>query len=173
MNPSSAASLILAGYRGELPAICQRLDIAGVQAVIVGDTLVVLGSNEWHDWAYNLLAVPWPGDTHWWHKGFLLHARPVYAFAKGKPVKRVIGHSLGAASGAITAWSLGLPGIGFNAPRCVWSSAPNLPGWVNHNRRGDLVSHVPIGCRHLGHVVWHSGRDHGIAGWIEKMEAAA
>jgi hypothetical protein len=179
MTPIEAARLILADYAGELQSE-RCLDLAGCQSRIVNDVLVVRGTDQWADWArYNFLSVPWPGDRYWWHKGFLNHAQRTFAFAKGKGIKLVIGHSLGAAAAGIVSVSLGVPGIGFATPRQLFSRACPPNQMVNYCRRDDLVSYVPFGCRHVGETHWLpaiGGRrfreDHRIQHYIECLEAA-
>jgi hypothetical protein len=185
-----AAGLILADYAGDpLPGILiERLDIAGVQSVILmarnTKVLLIRGTNERRDWLYNLdfrHDAYETGDTWMWHRGFLAHARIAYAFAKGKGVELVIGHSLGAAAMQIVATSLGVPGIGFASPRALYGrqGPPSSDRIVNYCRPDDIVTGLPfagLGFHHCGEARWldiggrHVGGDHSIRHYLDLLE---
>ena len=188
VGPLDAARLIMQDYTGTLPDVIERLDINGVQSVIVSvrgvKTLLIRGTNERRDWLYNLDFLPTAysdGDTWKWHRGFLGHARVAYAFAKGKGIQLVIGHSLGAAAGAIVATSLSIPAICLASPRALYGVEypPGSSMVRNYCRIDDLVTSLPfagLGFNHCGEVRWlephgrHIGMDHGVAHYIELLE---
>lgn len=180
-----ACELIKHGYyEREKLDIQQMIDIAGVQASIVNTqqlkALLIQGTNEKRDWlAFNLRF--WPrreeGDRLAWHGGFLRYAQMVYAFAKYKDVKVVVGHSLGAAAAQIVGLSLGVPTIAVASPRPLHKDkAEESDLIVNLCRTDDTVCDVPFswwGYRHVGKVHWftpasrHAGEDHRIPHYIE------
>ena len=189
LTPIEAARLIVADYAGApITGVLERLDIDGVQSAILmaGDLKVLLirGTNERRDWLYNLdfrRDSYCAGDSWSWHRGFLAHARIAYAFAKGKGVQLVIGHSLGAAAMQIVAASLGVPGMGFASPRALYGleGPPAGKQIVNFCRPDDIVTGLPfagLGFNHCGEARWlnivgrHLGGDHSILNYIELLE---
>lgn len=181
LSALQACHLIAADYAGRTAP--ERLDIDGVQASILADgVLLIRGSDERTDWIRNFRFFPITdkGDTTRWHRGFLAHARIAYAFAKGKNISCVIGHSLGAACAQIVASSLGVPGIAIASPRPLWGAAPAGANQIrNWCRTDDLVCSLPPSCfgfRHVGSVRWlrptesHDGEDHRISHYIRALE---
>ena len=171
MKIAAAADLIQKAYDNKLGALERvRIDMGGAQAMVLKDgTLVIPGTNEMRDWAdFNLTHSA--GDSgRIWHAGFLKHARIVFPFAKGAGVKRVLGHSLGAASAQIVAASLGIPAICFASPRPIRGKA-RFKGEhriLNVCRFDDTACHLPfkfLGYRQLGKVHWVSPREQQSAG---------
>lgn len=170
ITPHAAAELIALDYEGALHAQ-DRLDIDGVQSAIVAPPghqiglpiMVIRGSDERLDWIRNFRFWPdaEPGDTVFWHRGFLTHARIAYGFAKEKGVGTVIGHSLGAACTQIVAPSLGVPGIALASPRPLYAPDELMPRPANEAlvqnwcRTDDAVCRVPPdGFCHVGTVHW-------------------
>lgn len=191
ITPVAAARLILADYDGVLDS-ASRLDIDGCQSVIVdhaGETvLVIRGSDERQDWINNFRFLPdaTPGDSVWWHRGFLTYARVAYSWARDKPVTVVIGHSLGAACVQIVATSLGIPGLAFASPRPLWApfgkARPSNEAMVtNYNRIDDVICDLPfavLGFEHVGEVKWltpkelHAGEEHRIKHYLDLLDVA-
>lgn len=180
-----AAKILVADYAGTLTG--ERLDLSGVQSTIteIGShkILIIRGTNEAGDWLkYNFRALPQygPGHLYRWHRGFLQHAQVAYAFAKGKQIDLVIGHSLGAAAAGIVALSLSLPAITFATPRALYGEGPTaITSIRNFCRIDDLITMLPpalFGFRHLGLVRWlnplgrHSGEDHTLIHYLELLE---
>ena len=175
-----------------------RVDNNGVQAYLLDDdTLVIPGSNEFTDWfEFNFDAINLSrretrgigirtGDSGKfdWHAGFLEHAQTVFAFANALRPRRIIGHSLGAASAQIVGAFLMVPTIAFASPRPL--RHPEQPEGarfvLNLCRTDDSITHVPPrwwGFRHVGKVIWMNpvgtnvGEDHRIDEYIELINAA-
>lgn len=187
ITPLEAARLLADDYVDRCQGVVDTLAVRYVYASIVeaagARVLLIRGTTKWQQWGrYNLRL--WPkveaGDRLLWHGGFLRAAQVVYAFAKGKRIDLVTGHSLGAAVTQIVATSLGVRGYGFASPRPLWgcrqpAGAVLMTSW---NRRDDLVTALPpawLGFRHVGGVVWldpperHRGEDHGIAHYLELL----
>lgn len=177
------------------PNLKLALNVGGVQAYLLKDgTMILPGTNEPSDWwefslkpFSNIQAdVPEiPGDSGaLYHAGFLKYARVVFAFAKPLRPKFIAGHSLGAAAAQIVGASLGIPAIGFAAPR-VTRTRRRLPGEaavVSFCRTDDTVTQVPpsfMGFRHMGNVYWmsppgvHHGMDHALDEYRDLMRSAA
>ena len=171
MRLTVAAELLQKAYDDKLgPLVRDRIDIDGAQAVILADqTLVIPGTNEARDWAEFNLAVSSGDSGRKWHAGFLRHAKIVYPFAEGAGAKRVLGHSLGAASAQIVACSLGIPAICFASPRPI-RGRTRFKGEhrvLNVCRYDDTACHLPfvfLGYRQLGKVHWISPREQQSAG---------
>jgi hypothetical protein len=188
VTPLEAARLLLADYADRLLPV-DRISLSGVQAAIVDQAtgarvLAIRGTNELTDWLrYNFQCLPEvdQGDQFQWHRGFLHYAQIAYAFAKGKGVQLVVGHSLGAAAAGIVATSLGVPAIAFATPRALFGGlGPDNESIVrNFLRIDDLVCMLPpgaIGFRHVGEVNWlrtqgrHIGQDHTLIHYLELLE---
>ena len=172
--------------------VSQSYNVDGVQAYFLPDkTLLVPGSNEVSDyprynlkteaiWSQNLSKGTGASGTKW-HAGFLDHARAVYNFVVFLNPKRLIGHSLGAASVQIAGASLGVPTIAFASPRTKFGR-PYFKGegWVvNINRTDDIVCRVPprtTGFRHLGSQYWvrpaqnNPGEDHSMKNYVSILQ---
>ncbi len=114
-----------------------------------------------------------------YHKGFLAHSKEIEAFAKLYKIKKVTGHSLGAASSQLLASRLKLEAINFAAPKVVrkgWPVRVKKNSIKNFNRKDDSVTRFP-GWRwkHVGDVVVldteeaHIGPDHKIKHYITAM----
>ncbi len=171
MKLTQAADLIEKAYDNKLGNLQRtRIDLDGAQAAILTDgTLVIPGTNEMRDWSdFNLKHSK--GDSgRIWHGGFLAHAKIIYPFAKGAGAKRVLGHSLGAASAQIVAASLGVPAICFASPRPLRGKS-RFKGEhriLNVCRFDDTACHLPfpfLGYRQLGKVHWVSPREQQSAG---------
>jgi hypothetical protein len=190
MTPLEAAKLLIADYAGALlPA--ESIELAGVSASIViahGETaLLIRGTDQLSDWLrYNFRFLPevGPGDRYQWHRGFLHHAQIAYAFAKGKGVTIVLGHSLGAAAGGIVAAGLSVPALCFATPRAWFSGEdepdpPEAATILNLCRIDDHICQLPsraLGFRHLGQVRWlrtkglHLGQDHTLLHYLELLD---
>lgn len=187
----NAARLVEADYYArETLDVSETLDIRGVQASIVLwqglRVLLVRGTDERLDWLrFNLRF--WPrvqaGDTRMWSRGFLRHGEAVYAFAKGKPLDCIVGHSLGAACAQIIGPSLGLPAIAFASPRPLYKGPqPERADLVtNYCRVDDLVTRLPPpawGFKHVGKATWyrparrHWGEDHRIPALLSIMDGS-
>lgn len=190
-----AAQMIAETYAGtNTSKIDNTIDVAGVQATFLKDgTLVIPGTNEFSDWFdFNLNFGVRPVDGHGfevvagdsgalWHGGFLEHAQMVYTFAKALRPKRIVGHSLGAASAQIVGLSLRIPTIAFASPQTC-RTRQRLPneGWViNVCRIDDAVCHVPpkfLGFRTIGSRYWlrpdelDDGEDHKIHNYQELLK---
>ena len=176
-----AADLIDQAYEGKIDSIAQ-LDRDGVQAFVTADrVLVIPGTNELSDWwKFNFKVVR--GATRSWHAGFLKHAQAVYKFAKGLDVRRITGHSLGAASAQIVGYSLKINTIAFASPKTLaaewWVSDSNRFLIENICRVDDLVCAVPPNFQHVGTVQWltpkrhHWGEDHSISNYVDAMREA-
>lgn len=163
-------------------SVLERLDVGGVQAFIVstapGRVLICPGTNQPVDWIINLRFWATAGTVEagdsgcLYHGGFLRAARLVYAFAKGRGLVGVVGHSLGAALAAIVGSSLKLHTIAYASPRPLFMGKPSGAEFVlNICRRDDGVCALPpkvLGYRHLGPVRWfspetrHRGEDHRV-----------
>ena len=161
MKLTVAADLIQRAYDGKLGAMeVNGLDHEGIQASMLSDgTLVIPGTNETSDWkAFNFNVGKGERNRNW-HAGFLKHASVVYPFAKGANAKRVIGHSLGAASAQIVAAWLEVPGICFASPRPL-RGRTRVKGEhriMNVCRLDDAVCSLPpsfLGFRQVGKVFW-------------------
>lgn len=187
MTPLEAAQLVASDYGGTLAPL-EGLDVAGVQCGIVRHegrrVMVIRGTDEARDWLVNLTCGPSPaveaGDRYRWHAGFLQHGRVAYAFAKGRGVELVIGHSLGAAAAAIVAVSLGIPAICLGSPRPLYGDVmvAERDLVTNWCRPDDLVAQLPpsfIGFRHVGVVHWLAvrGRAGGLHGIVHYLDALA
>lgn len=189
LGPLQAIRLIVADYAESLPGeVLERLDIEGVQSAIFvaggHKVMLIRGTNEKRDWLYNLDFMPTaylPGDTWKWHRGFLKHAQIAYAFAKGKGIDLVIGHSLGAAAASIVAISLGVPAICFASPRPLFGheTPPGAAQIVNYCRVDDIITGLPfagLGFNHCGQVRWlephgfHLGIDHFAVHYIPLLD---
>ncbi|MEM6617922.1 MAG: hypothetical protein AAF631_01305 [Pseudomonadota bacterium] len=186
MNALEAAALIEAGYDGDLGSAARVKPAQdGAEAFLMQDgTLVIPGTNQLRDWrrynlrVYSLRAVRSTGSYRF-HSGFLIHANRVLHWVKTKPVKRITGHSLGAASGQILAAILDVPAINFAAPKVALGTAAyrGEARIININRRDDRVAHVPrLAFRHLGHVAWmvdpkrNIGGDHEIGEYVDLLQ---
>lgn len=186
-----AAGLIQDDYNGHIADLAhERINIKGVQAAIIdldGERiLLVRGTDELGDWFkydFDFLTSTNvdSGDTVLWHTGFLHYAQIVYAFAKGKGITVVIGHSLGAAATQIVAPSLGVRGIAFASPLPLSGTILPLNDKLveNYCRPDDLVTMLPpkfLGFSHVGEVNWlplnglHIGEDHRISHYIELLQ---
>jgi len=183
MKLTVAADLIQRAYDGKLGALqASEINHQGAQAFMLKDgTLVVPGTNEisdWRDFNFNV----GKGDSgRAWHSGFLKHASAIYPFAKGAGAKRVIGHSLGAASAQIIGVSLGIPAICFASPRPL-RGRTRFKGEhriLNICRYDDAVCNLPfpfLGFRHVGKSHWISPREqqsegsHQLEHYLRAME---
>jgi hypothetical protein len=171
MRLTVAAELIQKAYDDKLGALERaRISIDGAQAMILQDgTLVIPGTNESDDWMNFNLDVSSGDSGRKWHSGFLKHAKIVFPFAKGAGAKRVLGHSLGAASAQIVASSLGIPAICFASPRPI-RGRTRFTGEhrvLNVCRFDDTVCYLPfvfLGYRQLGKVHWVSPKEPQSAG---------
>ena len=122
------------------------------------------------------------GATRSWHAGFLKHAQAVYKFAKGLDVRRITGHSLGAASAQIVGYSLKINTIAFASPKTLaaewWVSDSNRFLIENICRVDDLVCAVPPNFQHVGTVqllspkTHHLGEVHSISTYVDSMREA-
>ncbi len=177
--------------------VTARLDNNGVQAAMMSDgTLLIDGSNEVYDWLGinidvfdSVASQSAMGDSgkYEWHAGFLKHAQTVYAFASGLPLppRRIVGHSLGAASAQIVGLSLRVPTIAFASPltqrirRFKKTKRPKGRHWVlNIQRADDLVCGLPpkwLGFAHVGNVLTmspkgvHDGQDHTTKNYLDAL----
>jgi len=175
-----------------------KIENNGVQAYFLEDrTLVIPGTNELLDWFdFNFEAVNIVGKEtrgiairagdsgkYRWHAGFLEHAHTVFTFANVLKPRRIIGHSLGAASAQIVGAFLKVPTFAFASPRPL-RGATQPPGArfvINLCRSDDGICHVPPRLwdfRHVGATLWMSpaginwGEDHRIDNYIELIQAA-
>ncbi|MDJ0627847.1 MAG: hypothetical protein QNJ44_06270 [Rhodobacter sp.] len=163
MKLTEAADLIQMAYDGKLGGrVRSEIDMRGAQASMLTDgTLVVPGTNEAKDWARFNFDVASGDSRRKWHAGFLRHAQTIYPFAKGAGAKRVLGHSLGAASAQIVAASLQIPAICFASPRPL-RGRTRFRGEhriLNICRFDDAVCYLPmalLGFRQIGRVHWIS-----------------
>ncbi|MEO1309050.1 MAG: hypothetical protein AAFV38_14370 [Pseudomonadota bacterium] len=130
----------------------------GVEAYLLTDgTVVVPGTNDPRDWRrFNLQiglrtlrfanSAARPGASGIrWHGGFLDHAEILYNWVKDKRPRRLIGHSLGAASAQIVGASLDIPVIAFASPQPKRDSR-RFPGEhlvLNIKRSDDPVCKLP------------------------------
>ncbi|MEL6207167.1 MAG: hypothetical protein AAFR47_17890 [Pseudomonadota bacterium] len=195
MRVIDAARIMQAGYapQGRL-SVARSLNRAGVQAHLLTDgTLVVPGTNEHMDWvSFNLRVRPRMSSVlasvlrsgasgARWHSGFLTHAEILFDWARPHRPRRIIGHSLGAASAQIVGASLKIPTIGFAAPRTKHGSTRFAgEGWVlNVNRTDDLVAWQPprgFGFRHIGSLFalrppqTNPGGDHKMKFYIQLLQ---
>ncbi|MEL7115147.1 MAG: hypothetical protein AAGP08_06065 [Pseudomonadota bacterium] len=159
MKLEFAAELIQRGYDRDLGNMLANapLDKNGVEAYLLTDgTLVIPGTNDTKDWRRNLTtgAHMRGASRRTWHKGFLEHARVVFAYAAPLKPKRVIGHSLGAAASQIIAVSLRIPAICFASPRPLRGSQHFVgeDKILNINRYGDDLRRR---CRRaFGFAMW-------------------
>ena len=146
MELREAANLIQAGYDNTLgSSVLKAYDAHGVQAFVLKDrTLVIPGTNERRDWRTNF-NVGKGSSGRIWHRGFLEHARAVFAFAAPLKPKLVLGHSLGAASAQIVAVSLNIPAICYASPQPLrgqrWFKGEYRI--MNICRRDDAVAKLP------------------------------
>jgi len=164
MKLTVAADLIQRAYDNSLGGAARdRFDAGGVQAVMLNDaTLVIPGTNERGDWArFNFNLGTRGASGRIWHQGFLDHARAVFPFAVKHGARRVIGHSLGAASAQIVAVSMNVPAICFASPRPLrgkrWFKGEAQI--LNICRWDDAVCTLPprlFGYRHVGKTCWVS-----------------
>ena len=182
MDLAEAAKLLEAAYEGKLGTKVEtEINNQGAQAYLLKDkTLVIPGTNETADWGNFNLNVSRGDSGRGWHAGFLRHAQLVYPFAKGGKAKRVIGHSLGAASGQIVAASLGIPALCLASPRTL-KGKTRFKGEsqiINLCRFDDAICFLPfafLGFRHLGKVHWISPREmqsqgsHRVADYIRAL----
>lgn len=162
MDISKAADLIDRAYARTLGGqVAVELNLMGAQAALLNDgTLIIPGTNEVSDWGNFNLVVDQGDSGRTWHAGFLRHARIVYPFAKGR-AKRIIGHSLGAASAQILAVSLGIPALCFASPQPLRgkTKVANEGLVTNLCRLDDGVCYLPFSFlkfRHIGAVHWIS-----------------
>ncbi len=159
MDLIDAANLIQKAYDNKLGSLERvRFNVAGAQAVMLKDgTLIIPGTNEVSDWSDFNFNVSNGDSGRKWHAGFLKHAQLVFTFAKGATAKRVLGHSLGAASAQIVACSLGVPALCFASPQPL-RGRTRFKGEhriTNICRTDDAVTDMPfkfVGFRHLGKV---------------------
>ena len=161
LNVFKAGQLIDEAYEGKLGSkVAHKVDVAGVQAFYLKDgTLVIPGTNEKSDWSNFNFNVGKGEAGRTWHAGFLKHAMAVYPFGKGAGAKRVIGHSLGAASAQIVAASLGIPAICFASPRPLRgrSRVKGEHRILKVCRADDPVGSLPLpllGFRQVGKTCW-------------------
>jgi hypothetical protein len=195
VTPLEAAEMILADYAGTLGGVVATLDIEGCQSVLVSlpghqvgkPILLIRGSDEKLDWIQNFrfLPEPAPGDSVWWHRGFLHHAQIAYSWAKDKGVGLVIGHSLGASCVQIVATSLAIEGMGFASPKPLFAPStmqrPKNELLVrNWCRTDDTICFLPPdGFSHVGETFWlkpltrHLGEDHGIRHYVALLKGWA
>ena len=164
MDISEAADLLSLAYAGKLDAPgTMPFDLNGAQAYLLADkTLVIPGTNEKSDWKDFNFDVTDGDSGRIWHAGFMRHARTIYAFAKGGEAKRVIGHSLGAASAQIIGCSLEIPALCIASPRPLRGKTA-FRGEKAHRqslplRRCGLLPalRAVLKFRHLGKVHWIS-----------------
>lgn len=160
---NDACDLIQKAYDGTLGNRVEvALDLDGAQAYLLKDkTLVIPGTNEKSDWGNFNLDVTNGDSGRVWHAGFMRHARIVFPFAKAGGAKRVLGHSLGAASAQIVACSLGIPAVCFASPRPLRGKTKfkGEAGVINICRFDDAVCFLPfsfLNFRHIGKVHWIS-----------------
>lgn len=185
MKIDDAAKLIQKSYdKKHGAALRASFDVGGAQADLLKDgTLVIPGTNELSDWRDFNMDTGAGDSGRKWHRGFLRHAQLVYTFAKGAGAKRVVGHSLGAASAQIVAPSLGLPAICFASPRPLRSKA-RFKGEhrvLNICRHDDTVCHLPfpfLGFRQVGKVHWVSANleddgHHRIKDYVSHLKSGA
>ena len=186
MRLTVAAELIQKTYDNKLGGLERdRISLDGAQAMILTDgTLVIPGTNEAKDWVNFNLEVLSGDSGRKWHAGFLRHAKIVYPFAKGAGAKRVLGHSLGAASAQIVASSLGIPAICFASPRPIRGKS-RFTGEhrvLNVCRFDDTACHLPfvfLGYRQLGKVHWVSPKEpqsagsHKLSDYLRAMKQGA
>lgn len=166
MKITDAADLIQKTYDNKLGALERsRISLNGAQASMLTDgTLVIPGSNEHSDWINFNFNVGAGDSKRKWHAGFLRHAQTIYPFAKGAGAKRVLGHSLGAASAQIVAASLEIPAICFASPRPLRGKT-RFKGEhriINICRFDDAICYLPmafLGFRQVGRVHWISPRE--------------
>lgn len=171
MKLTDAAKLIQKAYDNQLGGLLHSsIDMGGAQAAFLTDgTLIIPGTNEHSDWADFNLDISSGDSRRKWHAGFLRHAQAIYPFAKGAGAKRVLGHSLGAASAQIVASSLEIPAICFASPRPL-RGRTRFRGEhriLNICRFDDAVCYLPmafLGFRQIGKVHWLSPREPQSAG---------
>ncbi|SPH24949.1 hypothetical protein DEA8626_03982 [Defluviimonas aquaemixtae] len=182
MHIETAADLVQRAYDGKLGnRLHMSLDLDGAQAYLLKDkTLVIPGTNELSDWGKFNFDVSNGDSGRVWHAGFLRHAQIVYPFAKAGAAKRVIGHSLGAASAQIVACSLGLPAMCLASPRPLRGKT-RFRGEhrvVSLCRFDDAVCYLPFSFlkfRHVGKVHWISPHEpqsegsHRIADYLRAL----
>ena len=183
MDISEAADLLSLAYAGKLDAPgTMPFDLNGAQAYLLADkTLVIPGTNEKSDWKDFNFDVTDGDSGRIWHAGFMRHARTIYAFAKGGEAKRVIGHSLGAASAQIIGCSLEIPALCIASPRPLRGKTAfrGEKRIVNLCRFDDAVCYLPFAFlkfRHLGKVHWispgepQSEGSHTIADYLRALK---
>ena len=182
MNIEEAADLVQRAYDGKLGnRLAMALNLDGAQAYLLKDkTLVIPGTNEVSDWGSFNLDVSNGDSGRIWHAGFMKHARIVYPFAKAGGAKRIIGHSLGAASAQIVGCSLGVPALCFASPRPL-RGKKKFKGEhlvLNLCRFDDGVCYLPFSFlkfRHVGKVHWISPHEpqsqgsHRIADYVRAL----
>lgn len=173
MNLIKAARLCDAAYDGPFD-----FDQDGVQAVVKGGVLFIVGTNELSDWGKNFRA----GATRTWHSGWLAGAEAIYPFAKKVRPHLIVGHSKGAGEAQILAYSLKKPAICFASPKPHYAARKWHGGRhvLNINRSDDIVAKMPPFRRfhHIGIVEtikiprrnW--GEDHSLPRYIEAMKDA-
>jgi hypothetical protein len=176
MNILSAIDHIQAMYDGE---IAPQLNQDGVQASVVDDgVLIIPGTNEISDWTRYNFKFAAQGATVRWHRGFLRHAQAVYREFQPKAPKMVIGHSLGAASAQVVAYSLGIPAICFASPKphCSWRKLRGQDKILNICRMDDAVTKQPPfpWYQHVGQVDWLNpkskfGEDHRLEHYSQAL----
>ena len=159
------------------------LRAGGVVVRLVGEVLLIRGTDEPRDWGvYNLRFFPlsWPmeGNTRVWHRGFLHYAETVYGFATGllaggKKIKIITGHSLGGAAAQIVGSSLKIKTITFGSPKPLWSSKqPTGSEYViNFCGIGDPVCYRPKwGYQRVGSTVWMKNKQHSMVAYHKENE---
>ncbi|MFQ6547431.1 hypothetical protein AADZ90_005695 [Aestuariibius sp. 2305UL40-4] len=173
---AEAAALVDASYSiGRCDILKDRLardplDHWDVQAVLIDDgTLLIPGSNHYRDYIkFNLghfrfgdgkyrmsdLARQQDGSGALWHRGFFAHAKVIHDWLGDRPPKRIIGHSLGAASAQILSQKWKVPTLCFASPRPHYGHHPLVDErWtMNICRDGDPVIGFPGKFRHVGAV---------------------
>ncbi len=187
LKPMVAADLIAQAYKGSVKGSVDTFDDKGVQAFALKDrTLVIPGTNELSDWTrYNLPAITWKtlgsNGQYKFHAGFLKHAQMLLEFARDNRIKRITGHSLGAASSQLLAATSDVEALNFAAPKVVfgkWKVVHSKP-IVNLNRKDDRVGKIPRWFyKHIGQTYWlntkviNDGGDHKIKHYVSAMQMA-
>ncbi|WP_157033225.1 alpha/beta hydrolase [Loktanella sp. S4079] len=170
-----AAKLAEASYSSKRitsPRVMHSCPHKDVQAhLLEGNILLLPGSNSVSDYLrYNLRPLllghkrltlkdnsvaPGKSGTLW-HQGFLAYASVVADWLIKLRVtpSYIIGHSLGAAATQILAKSYGVPGVGFAAPRPLFTRGPITSNkqCLLINRRDDPVPNMPKTFQHVGKV---------------------
>lgn len=189
MIPAHALDIIIADYaagdRTESHERHDALAVDGLHAGLWRDRdgslgVVIRGSDSRMNWVRNFQFIPGftaPGDSGaLYHRGMIGDARIVWAWAKGKGIRWVIGHSRGGGVAQIVGPSLDVPTLTFGAPMVLASRVmpPGAYHAVNFVLRCDPVGRVVPGYRHVGRRVrqrckgWgfaHSAKAYRAMGW--------